>query len=68
MTLASSYNAAYITANGGTTASAFAALQSELAAGRCVLFLCWLEMRFVLVLKESSQRLFQHPFHCFSGR
>ena len=33
LTLASSYNAAYITANGGTTASAEAALLAALAAG-----------------------------------
>jgi hypothetical protein len=33
MSLASSYNAAYITANGGTPASAFAALAAGMAAG-----------------------------------
>ncbi len=33
MTLASSYNAAYVTANGGTPASAFTALQASMAAG-----------------------------------
>jgi hypothetical protein len=30
----SSYNAAYVTANGGTTATAFAALTTGIAAGR----------------------------------
>ncbi len=34
MTLASSYNPAYVTANGGTTASAFAALQAGLSANQ----------------------------------
>ena len=34
MTLASSYNPAYITANGGTPASAFAALKAAISAGR----------------------------------
>ena len=34
MTLASSYNAAYVTANGGSTATAFAALSSAIATGR----------------------------------
>jgi len=34
MTLASSYNPAYITANGGTPASAFIALKAAIAAGR----------------------------------
>lgn len=34
MTLASSYNPAYITANGGTPATAFAALTSGMASGR----------------------------------
>lgn len=34
MTLSSSYNAPYITANGGTTASAFAALQAGMTAGK----------------------------------
>jgi hypothetical protein len=37
MTLASSYNAAYITANGGTPASAFTALKAQIAAGRSYL-------------------------------
>jgi hypothetical protein len=37
MTLASSYNGAYITANGGTPASAFAALTAGVAAGRSYL-------------------------------
>jgi hypothetical protein len=37
LTLASSYNAAYITANGGTTASAEAALASAIASGRAYL-------------------------------
>jgi subtilisin-like proprotein convertase family protein len=34
MTLSSSYNASYITANGGTPASAFIALKAAIAAGR----------------------------------
>jgi Domain of unknown function (DUF4394)/CHRD domain len=34
MTLASSYNASYITNNGGTTSSAFAALKAAMAAGK----------------------------------
>lgn len=34
MTLASSYNSAYITANGGTTAAAFCALSSGIDAGK----------------------------------
>jgi hypothetical protein len=34
MTLSTSYNASYITANGGTTATAFAALQLALASGK----------------------------------
>lgn len=34
MTLATSYNASYVTANGGTTASAWAALQSAIANGQ----------------------------------
>ena len=37
LTLASSYNASYITANGGTTASAEAALASAIASGRAYL-------------------------------
>ena len=37
MTLASSYNPAYITANGGTPASAFVALKAAIAAGRSYL-------------------------------
>jgi hypothetical protein len=37
MTLASSYNGSYITANGGTTASAFAALKAAISAGRSYL-------------------------------
>lgn len=37
MTLATSYNPAYITANGGTTASAFAALKTAISAGRSYL-------------------------------
>jgi len=37
MTLASSFNATYITNNGGTTASAFAALMSASAQGRAYL-------------------------------
>jgi hypothetical protein len=36
-TLASSWNGAYITANGGTTASAFTALQSGINAGKAYL-------------------------------
>jgi hypothetical protein len=36
-TQASSWNAAYVTANGGTTASAFAALQSGVNAGKAYL-------------------------------
>jgi hypothetical protein len=36
-TLAGSWNAAYITANGGTTASAFTALQSGINAGKAYL-------------------------------
>ncbi len=34
MTMAGSYNASYVTANGGTTATAFAALQSAFASGK----------------------------------
>lgn len=34
MTLASSYNSAYVTANGGTTAAAFCALSSAIDAGK----------------------------------
>ena len=37
MLLASSYNPAYVTNNGGTTASAFAALRTAIAAGRAYL-------------------------------
>lgn len=37
MTLASSYNPAYITANGGTPASAFTALKTAIAAGKSYL-------------------------------
>ena len=37
MTQASSFNAAYITANGGTVASAFMALKTQIAAGRSYL-------------------------------
>jgi hypothetical protein len=37
MTLASSYNPAYITANGGTPTSAFTALKAAIAAGRSYL-------------------------------
>lgn len=37
MTLASSYNPAYITANGGTAASAFVALKAAMAAGKSYL-------------------------------
>jgi len=37
MTLASSYNPAYITANGGTPASAFTALKAAISAGRSYL-------------------------------
>jgi hypothetical protein len=37
MTLASSYNPAYITANGGTPATAFVALKAAIAAGRSYL-------------------------------
>ena len=37
MTLSSCYSPAYITANGGTTASAFAALQAAIAAGKSYL-------------------------------
>jgi hypothetical protein len=37
MTLASSYNASYITANGGTPVSAFAALTAAMAQGRTYL-------------------------------
>jgi len=37
MTLASSYNPAYITANGGTPASAFVALKAAMAAGKSYL-------------------------------
>ena len=37
MTLASSYNPAYITANGGTAASAFIALKAAIAAGKSYL-------------------------------
>lgn len=37
MTLASSYNPAYVTANGGTPASAFAALQAGMAARKAYL-------------------------------
>ena len=37
MTLASSYNPSYVTANGGTTASAFTALKAAIAAGKAYL-------------------------------
>jgi hypothetical protein len=37
MTLATSYNPAYITANGGTAASAFTALKASIAAGKSYL-------------------------------
>lgn len=37
MTLTSSYNPSYVTANGGTTTSAFAALKTAIAAGRSYL-------------------------------
>ena len=37
MTLATSYNAAYVTANGGTPAAAFAALKTQIAQGRAYL-------------------------------
>jgi hypothetical protein len=37
MTMASSYNAAFVTSNGGTAASAFAALSSALASDRAYL-------------------------------
>jgi hypothetical protein len=37
MTLASSYNAAYITANGGTTATAFNALKAAVDTGKAYL-------------------------------
>lgn len=37
MTLASSYNPAYVTANGGTAASAFAAFKTAVAAGKSYL-------------------------------
>jgi hypothetical protein len=37
MTLASSYNPAYVTANGGTPVSAFTALKAAIAAGRSYL-------------------------------
>ncbi len=37
MTLASSYNGAYVTANGGTTATAFVALQAAMAAQKSYL-------------------------------
>ena len=37
MTLASSYNPSYVTANGGTPASAFVALKTAIAAGRSYL-------------------------------